>query len=783
MPNTAITKNNAGVVEAIKRQSGSTKFYKPSFQGIIEAILDWQGGSGGGTEGGGGATVLPIGGTPPSTGNTAGDMVIIPNADGDYFIYVFAAGGWENIHVTTEEVEVAGSAPLLITAGDGTVLKNQKDVNEYLDGKIKELQELEQYDDADLQAALLQETFSRQQADVNLQLQINDLPVTVADDAPDGEDGDLWFDSTADDLQLFVNYGGQWVVASPPVSTDEIENSILEIQEILAAADALSVQRGNQIAGLQSNIYNVAAGVASIQDSLGKVTLQEVVENGNVADIPIAIQTEKGVSVIEDQCLRITHQNNPYIRLVDEEDGDALEITLDKDSGHIDLSDVNDSIHFKFAGTEQVTIKGNGDAEFNGRVKVQPGEKDNEAVTYGQLVTLEEEIEQLRPTWDRGQWEYSPESYAQEAKYVLIQEFLEEDAQENLCAQARADCMGGSTDPAVTAQCNREYDTCMTAIEGSKWLTTDDWGKVESIAFSKVSTDGTDHSFVDVEAGMMIDVFNINDDGFMVAAIDEKTAGPEGTGFKITLVQSRGKAGGPAIVKFFQLSEEGQEIELTNYVRKDGDDMTGPLTINSYTSDTIPALAVRPTDSYSGNSDVFKVCNKDGLGQFYVTLGGDIFAHSDWVPTKDKHLTTKKYVDAAVALGGSPNDAFVGLFKYRYVGLDNSSDAKHAKLKAGEFCYWEDGSKMYFSPKDLDNRKLMSMPTEDGELINQFFINCYFNNDYKETALTWRCNKIGYYHHTSARADYLRFADNGEQIGGLYLNEGKTFYIKFGGLH
>ena len=93
---------------------------------------------------------------------------------------MFAAGGWENIHVTTEEVEVSGSAPLLITAGDGTVLKNQKDVNEYFDGKIKELQELEQYDDADLQAALLQETFSRQQGDVDLQIQIDALEIPDA---------------------------------------------------------------------------------------------------------------------------------------------------------------------------------------------------------------------------------------------------------------------------------------------------------------------------------------------------------------------------------------------------------------------------------------------------------------------------------------------------------------------------------------------------------------------------------------------------------------------------
>ena len=84
----AITYNNAGIVEAIKRQSGSIKFYKASYQGIIEAIEDWGGGSGGG--GGGGTSVLPPGEDLPSVGNTEGDLVVVPNGDGDYFMYVFA---------------------------------------------------------------------------------------------------------------------------------------------------------------------------------------------------------------------------------------------------------------------------------------------------------------------------------------------------------------------------------------------------------------------------------------------------------------------------------------------------------------------------------------------------------------------------------------------------------------------------------------------------------------------------------------------------------------------
>ena len=254
----AITYNNAGVVEAIKRNSGSTKFYPASFQGIIEAIEDWGGGSGGG----GGTSVLPGGGALPGSGNE-GDLVVIPNGDGDYFMYVYANGSWERLHITTEEVETAGSAPFALVTDDGVTVKNQKDINAYLDERITTLSE-KGYDDRELQAKLDQEIADREagdaallvdiaeenkgrtDADAALQdqidalegyddealtLRVDDLeeavealPVTIDDTEPAGEDGDLWFKSTEESLQLFVRYGGEWVVASPPVSTEDIES-------------------------------------------------------------------------------------------------------------------------------------------------------------------------------------------------------------------------------------------------------------------------------------------------------------------------------------------------------------------------------------------------------------------------------------------------------------------------------------------------------------------------------------------------------------------------------
>ena len=173
MSGPAITHNNAGIVEAIRRNSGSTKFYKPSYAGIIDAIADWGQSSGEG----GGTTVLPENGSLPNTGN-AGDLVVIPNESGDYYMYVYANGAWERLHITTEEVEVVGSAPFAITLPDGSVIRTQADINAHLDERISALSEAG-YDDTTITLALNQEIEDRTAGDNSLQQQIDALPDPV----------------------------------------------------------------------------------------------------------------------------------------------------------------------------------------------------------------------------------------------------------------------------------------------------------------------------------------------------------------------------------------------------------------------------------------------------------------------------------------------------------------------------------------------------------------------------------------------------------------------------
>lgn len=128
----ALPDSYTGVIAALKIKSGSQKFYKPNFQGVIEAILDWTGG--------GGAEIIYPPNLPPTNGND-GDIIGIPNADDDWFIYIWADGGWQPLHILTTDVLPnppggmpgrAGQTRRPIYTPEGEELTNQQDINWYL---------------------------------------------------------------------------------------------------------------------------------------------------------------------------------------------------------------------------------------------------------------------------------------------------------------------------------------------------------------------------------------------------------------------------------------------------------------------------------------------------------------------------------------------------------------------------------------------------------------------------------------------------------------------------
>ena len=198
-------------------------------------------------------------------------------------------------------------------------------------------------------------------------------------------------------------------------------------------------------------------------------------------------------------------------------------------------------------------------ATFSGKVIVEPGTTGNEVVTFGQLVTLEEEIEQLAPTLERGTWNFTTDSVPGTGEYTLIKEFLDEDAQEALCQATFAECILAADGDVEAAQaCSRALATCQDAIDGSAVVTTNVWSDAESIVFNEVDANGVLHNFGGIDSDHLLDVFNEGDSGYMVG--DILTHG--GGSFQFDLLTSVGVAAGLASIKIFKCRRNSRPYKL-----------------------------------------------------------------------------------------------------------------------------------------------------------------------------------------------------------------------------
>ena len=297
----------------------------------------------------------------------------------------------------------------------------------------------------------------------------------------------------------------------------------------------------------------------------------------------------------------------------------------------------------------------------------------------GQIATLEEEIEQLAPSLERGAWNYTSSPFPAAGQYTMIKEFLEEDEQEALCAQIQSECLAAAgNDAAARSQCNRDFDACRNAIDGSRYITTNKWNECDSIVFNSVDANGVTHSWAEIPPDHLIDIFNSDDDGFMVGDILIHSGGE----FRTELISSRGVASGLATVKIFKISGAG--VDLSNYVRKSGDKMTGTL-------ETTDRILIRPGgQGASGASNMLVVNQKeaksgsiarfqqDGKDVVKIEYNKTTSFENNRVtnvanPTKSKDAVNKNYlettfIDQTIA-GWHPSGE-----KYRFVAKFETPD-------------------------------------------------------------------------------------------------------------
>ena len=259
-------------------------------------------------------------------------------------------------------------------------------------------------------------------------------------------------------------------------------------------------------------------------------------------------------------------------------------------------------------------VRANGNAELLGKLKLAPGEADNEAVTYGQLATVAEEIEQVIPAYERGKYNFSSTAIStgssDRGKYNLIRKNTSTDnnAARRACEDERDTCKRiPDNDP---IDCDNQFMQCESKIPavGSVDIYTDDFLNVEQIKFSKYDADGAKHEWTNVAVGQLIDIFNDGDDSYFVGEItDIDNTNASLVLLTVKKVQAKGKAGGVGRIKVFTLNNEIDE--LTNYVRKTGDQMTGTL-------ETTGRILIRPDgQGAKGGNNMLVVNQRSVRGQ------------------------------------------------------------------------------------------------------------------------------------------------------------------------
>ena len=584
----------------------------------------------------------------------------------------------------------------------------------------------------------------------------------------------LWY--STDTLELYFHFCDAngvcaWVPTSAPITM--LEDLEADVQLALAKA-------GVAEAAANANVNTIAIldqALAEVENSLGKVTLEEVLTNGNVADKDIYlthiassdsdiidISPEKAKVVIATEgskvpTFELQHyavDDNSQVKLELDEDGTRFDIECDEKVNNIhfrfeddvkfELNKTGDALFtggldvngivssngianqgnalFKFGSgqglvldsgssfepmlelksysgpgerKEVFSVNARGNASLLGKLTLAPGESDNQAATYGQLATLAEQIEQINPTYERGKYTFSQTevtgSNETRGTYNLVRKNNSNDsaADRQACQDALNVC--NRIPDADPIDCQREYDSCLANIPANGTIDTyiDKFSEVKQIKFSKYDADGAKHEWTDVAVGQLVDIFNDDNDDYFVGTITAIDNGTSVVTLDVDKVQAKGKATGKARIKVFTLNNEIDE--LTNYVRKTGDTMTGKLEINS----TVPAGLIVKGNTDSDNS-VFYVQDSSSQTKFRVRGNGQVQAGLDasraFIASEDHDIITKKYLDDALA-------AFSGLepapaqLAWKFDDSDSTSGPAEGYFKRDKSGIWRFSFKTY----------------------------------------------------------------------------------------
>ena len=478
--------------------------------------------------------------------------------------------------------------------------------------------------------------------------------IWFGENPPPEERYELWFDTTR--LELLVKYNDQWWPVSIPADQmeelrvyfekviGELATDISKLETTLAVSvnnvkqeiEYVHVYVGDNPPALINEDINQAeqpyqlwfdtqrhelcvyvdgywfpANAGSSGDSGGETpNLEKVLTAGNLADKDMILTNGAddviGISPTEARIALATSGNKiPKFELAHSTGGSGgnskVELELDENGKRFDIEceERVDNIHFRFGNIEKFIINKSGDAQFLGRVKAEKAIEDDELVTYEQLVDLEQEIESISPSVERGEWTYTNDYHLdrlQPGQYIsaVIQNQVDHDAEISLITAQYYECYNAAMgDEEKVKECGRIYTDALDAVtEVGSPKPTPDFTKITHLVFHNNDDKGVLHTFDDAKVGQHISLLDEEDDDFLIGIIkDIDTTDEDDTIIEITLVQALGEADPTSKVRI-RIFEVESTVDVTEFVKKSGDTMTGPLKLAEVTDASTDDTAV-----------------------------------------------------------------------------------------------------------------------------------------------------------------------------------------------
>ena len=526
------------------------------FYGIDQAIQEIAS-SGGGN--------IVISGSQPD-GEEEGQIAFFQGVDGNYYEYIWVGGSWVNVKTQNDDVTVAGSAPFITISG--TEIETQRDINHYLNEKIESLILDPSGEPIDLEPFATIEYSDAE--DAKLQAQIDAIDLT-------------------------------------PLAT--IEYSDTEDAKLQAQIDALTPEPDLGPPTTVTRLYRFSRTTLNNGEMFGSSEDAELLGTLAFADKDAA------------------NQDTPVFSEGDEVSFGGWTYKFLNSAGKVEyVSGPGGNISVGTRYTVTFTIYPTGLAN-----RVAAGEQtqaeiqqtivtalDTQSSLQRQIIELEEELEALMPSVDRGEWDFSidvdPGSNGEnQGLYTMLRVFTQADreAAQDACTVTYAECMQSNQgDPVAQGQCNTDYTLCSNAVpEANSTNPTPDFSQCEVLRFATYDANNESHNWIlDVQPGTYINVFNADNDDY---ALYQVTA-VQGMWYEgrsditVNVISAKGTATGRGRFKVFTLDEDSG-VDLTNYLQKSGGTMTGSLILDAPKDKTLLRM------SKNGTTEIEFVNHEEGL--------------------------------------------------------------------------------------------------------------------------------------------------------------------------